>query len=65
MITKFKLDNLVKKYENIDFIKDDPIQFPHLGKAETPASVPKPGLIKDVPVVKGIHLESSIPVEKL
>ena len=29
MITKIELDNLVKKYETIDFIKDDPIQFPH------------------------------------
>lgn len=29
MITKIDLDNLVKKYETKDFIKDDPIQFPH------------------------------------
>ena len=29
MITKNKLDNLVKKYERKEFIKDDPIQFPH------------------------------------
>ena len=29
MITKQELDNLVKKYETPDFIKDDPIQFPH------------------------------------
>lgn len=27
--TKTKLDNLVKKYETKDFIKKDPIQFPH------------------------------------
>ena len=26
---KNKLDNLVKKYETKDFIKSDPIQFPH------------------------------------
>ena len=26
---KNKLDNLVKKYETVDFIKNDPIQFPH------------------------------------
>ena len=26
---KNKLDNLVKKYETINFIKSDPIQFPH------------------------------------
>ena len=29
MITKNELDNLVAKYETVDFIKDDPIQFPH------------------------------------
>ena len=29
MITKTELDKLVKKYETIDFIKADPIQFPH------------------------------------
>ena len=29
MITKQELDSLVKKYETKDFIKDDPIQFPH------------------------------------
>ena len=29
MITKTELDKLVKKYETKDFIKDDPIQFPH------------------------------------
>ena len=29
MITKFELDKLVKKYENPDFIKDDPVQFIH------------------------------------
>lgn len=29
MITKNELDNLVVKYETVDFIKDDPIQFPH------------------------------------
>lgn len=29
MITKNELDNLVEKYETTDFIKDDPIQFPH------------------------------------
>ena len=32
MITKIELDNLVKKYETINFIKDDPIQFAHRGK---------------------------------
>ena len=29
MITKNELDDLVEKYETTDFIKDDPIQFPH------------------------------------
>ena len=29
MITKVELDKLVEKYETIDFIKDDPIQFCH------------------------------------
>ncbi|MCQ2754645.1 MAG: TIGR02757 family protein [bacterium] len=32
MITKLELDKLAKKYETVDFIKDDPIQFPHRGK---------------------------------
>lgn len=29
MITKTKLEELVEKYETVDFIKDDPIQFAH------------------------------------
>ena len=29
MITKTELDKLVEKYETVDFIKSDPIQFPH------------------------------------
>ena len=29
MITKSELDELVLKYENEDFIKDDPVQFIH------------------------------------
>ncbi len=29
MITKTEIDKLAEKYENTDFIKDDPIQFPH------------------------------------
>ena len=29
MITKTELDRLVEKYENPDFIKDDPVQFIH------------------------------------
>ena len=32
MITKTELDNLTEKYETVDFIKDDPVQFPHLYK---------------------------------
>ena len=35
MITKQELDNLVEKYETVDFIKDDPVQFPHRGKCKT------------------------------
>ena len=34
MITKLELDKLVEKYETVDFIKDDPIQFPHKGKCK-------------------------------
>ena len=34
MITKTQLDKLVEKYETIDFIKDDPIQFCHRGKCK-------------------------------
>lgn len=34
MITKSELDALVLKYENEDFIKDDPIQFIHRYKAK-------------------------------
>ncbi len=33
MITKQNLDELAKKYETKEFIKDDPIQFPHLFKS--------------------------------
>ena len=29
MITKTELDELVTKYETVDFIKDDPVQFVH------------------------------------
>lgn len=32
MTTKTKLDELVEKYETHDFIKDDPVQFPHMYK---------------------------------
>ena len=34
MITKAELDKLVNKYENENFIKDDPIQFIHRGKCK-------------------------------
>ena len=34
MITKIELDKLVEKYETVDFIKDDPIQFCHRGKCK-------------------------------
>ncbi len=29
MITKLEIDELAQKYETADFIKDDPVQFPH------------------------------------
>ena len=29
MITKTEIDKLAETYETVDFIKDDPIQFPH------------------------------------
>ena len=34
MITKNELDKLVEKYENEDFIKDDPVQFIHKFKTK-------------------------------
>jgi uncharacterized protein (TIGR02757 family) len=34
MITREQLDKLVEKYETKEFIKDDPIQFPHRGKTK-------------------------------
>ncbi len=34
MISKFELDELVTKYENKEFIKDDPVQFVHLEKSK-------------------------------
>ncbi len=35
MITKTELDRLVDRYENEDFIKEDPIQFIHRGKSKS------------------------------
>lgn len=34
MITKLELDKLVEKYETVEFIKNDPIQFIHRGKTK-------------------------------
>ena len=34
MITKEELDKLANKYDTKDFIKDDPILFPHRGKTK-------------------------------
>ncbi len=34
MITKIELDKLVEKYENKEFIKNDPVQFIHLFKSK-------------------------------
>lgn len=39
MITKTELDKLVEKYETVDFIKDDPIQFIHRGKCKEDAEL--------------------------
>ena len=39
MITKQELDTLVSKYENKEFIKDDPIQFIHLFKEKKDAEL--------------------------
>lgn len=33
MITKIKLDELAKKFDTIDFIQNDPVQFPHRGQS--------------------------------
>ena len=39
MITKEELDSLVKEYETINFIKDDPIQIPHRFKNEEDVTI--------------------------
>ena len=39
MITKTELDKLVNKYENPDFIKDDPVQFIHACKNKKDAEI--------------------------
>lgn len=39
MVTKFELDKLVEKYETLDFIKDDPIQFIHRYKNRKDAEI--------------------------
>lgn len=39
MITKQELDELVQKYENTDFIKDDPVQFAHRNKNKEDAEL--------------------------
>ena len=39
MITKTELDTLVEKYENKNFIKDDPIQFIHFYKSKEDAEL--------------------------
>lgn len=43
MIIKNELDVLVEKYETVDFIKDDPVQFPH--KFEDKKSIELAGFI--------------------
>ena len=39
MITKSELDELVNKYENTDFIKNDPVQFVHVCKDKRAAEI--------------------------
>jgi len=39
MITKNELDKLAARYENRDFIKDDPVQFPHRFKNKKDAEL--------------------------
>lgn len=46
MITKNEIDNLAKEYENTDFIKDDPIQFPH--RFSTPKDIEIAGFISSL-----------------
>ena len=46
MITKNEIDNLAKEYENTDFIKDDPIQFPH--RFSTPKDIEISGFISSL-----------------
>ena len=45
MITKTELDKLVEKYETIDFIKTDPIQFPHRGRGKCKEEIELYGFI--------------------
>ena len=45
MITKTELDKLVEKYETADFIKNDPIQFPHRGRGKCKEEIELYGFI--------------------
>ena len=45
MITKIDLDKLVEKYETIDFIKSDPIQFPHRSRGKCKEEIELYGFI--------------------
>lgn len=45
MITKTELDKLVEKYETVDFIKTDPIQFPHRSKGKCKEEIELYGFI--------------------
>ena len=45
MITKTELDKLVEKYETIDFIKNDPVQFPHRGRGKCKEEIELYGFI--------------------
>ena len=39
MITQSEIDKLAEKYETVDFIKDDPIQFIHRGKSKEESEI--------------------------
>ena len=45
MITKTELNKLVEKYETIDFIKTDPVQFPHRGRGKCKEEIELYGFI--------------------
>ena len=45
MITKIELDKLVEKYETVEFIKNDPVQFPHRSRGKCKEEIELYGFI--------------------